>query len=118
MRVIYIAGPFRAPDAYGIRRNVRKAEELALEVWRMKAAALCPHLNTANFQGCLPDRLFLEGDLDLLRRCDAVLLVKGWERSEGTNAEVQFAEAAGIPVFEDKADLAEWLEKKRMEEMA
>lgn len=99
MKVIYIAGPFRAPDAWGIEQNIRRAEELALQVWRYGAAAICPHANTRYFQGAAGDQLFLEGDLEILRRCDAVLCTPLWESSEGAKAEVALAKSLGIPVY-------------------
>ena len=109
MRVVYIAGPYRGPHAWAIEQNIRAAEVLALEVWRLGAAALCPHANTAHFQGAAPDALWLAGDLAMLRRCDAVMLTPDWRRSSGARAEVLDAHACGIPVFDDLAELGAWL---------
>jgi hypothetical protein len=104
--VIYIAGPFRSKkpgDHWEQTQNIRRAEALALEVWKAGHVALCPHLNTANFQGALPDDVWLDGDLELLRRCDAVLLVAGYQESAGTHREIREAVDAGIPVYEGYA---------------
>lgn len=100
MKVIYIAGPFRASnkvtgksDAWGVQRNVMAAMACALEVWKLGAVALCPHSNTMFFQdaaGC-EDSVWLQGDLELLRRCDAIMLTPDWERSSGARAERDFA---------------------------
>lgn len=109
MKVVYIAGPFRSSTHWGIVHNVRRAELRALDVWGMGAAALCPHLNTANFQGAWPDELWIEGTLELLRRCDAVLLVAGWRGSEGTIAEIAEARRLGIPVFDVAGELEHWI---------
>jgi len=108
MLVIYIAGPFRAPNAWAIEQNIRRAEELALAVWLSGMAALCPHTNTRFFQGAADDAVWLDGDLELLTRCDAVLLVPGWERSQGATAERARAIEKGSPVFEDLDRLQEW----------
>ena len=59
MKVVYIAGPFRGPNAWEIEQNIRRAESLALEVWRAGAAALCPYTNTRFFQGAAPDDVWL-----------------------------------------------------------
>lgn len=99
MKVIYIAGPFRAPSAWGIEQNIRRAEELALEVWQSGGAAICPHANTRFFQGAAEDKIFLDGDLAILCRCDAVLCLPDWQRSEGACAEVAEATRLGIPVY-------------------
>ena len=99
-RVVYIAGPFRSPTGWGVTQNIRQAEEWALEVWKWGGIALCPHLNTANFSGALPDEVWLQGDLELLRRCDAVLALPRWYSSTGASVEAEFAETLRLPVFE------------------
>lgn len=107
-KVVYIAGPFRASSSWGIELNIRRAEELALLAWTAGFAVICPHANTRFYQGALPDEVWLDGDLEILRRCDAVLLVDGWEKSKGTAGEVAVAREEGIPVFEDIRELMEW----------
>lgn len=109
MNVVYIAGPYRGPNAWAIAENVRTAERAALEVWKMGAAALCPHTNTANFQGAAPDEVWLEGDLEMLRRCDAVYALPTFHLSTGAKAEIAEAERRHIPVFYKLADLFQWL---------
>lgn len=109
MKLVYIAGPFRGPDHWAIECNIRRAESLALEVWRLGAAALCPHMNTRHFQGVLPDAIWLKGDLEMVKRCDAVLMVQGWEKSEGAATEAAWANSLGIPVFESLDKLRFWL---------
>lgn len=108
-KVVYIAGPFRAATAYEIELNVRVAEARALEVWRLGAAAICPHANTRFFHGAAPDELWLSGDLELLRRCDALITCRGYENSSGAKAEIEFARANGIPIFHHILDLHMWL---------
>lgn len=107
MRIIYIAGPYRAPTEYGVYCNIQKAERVALEVWKAGYAAICPHKNTAFFGGACPDSVWLEGDLEILRRCDAVLLMDGWYYSGGAIAEYREAVRIGLPIFTDVAQLTE-----------
>jgi nucleoside 2-deoxyribosyltransferase len=110
LKVVYIAGPFRANSAWDVERNIRRAEELALWVWRAGAVALCPHTNTRFFQGAADDDIWLKGDLELLRRCDAVLLVASRETSAGTLDEILYACDNGIPVFNYLVNFKLWLE--------
>lgn len=110
--VVYVAGPFRGPDSWAIECNIRRAETLALEVWRLGAAAICPHTNTRFYQGAAPDAVWLDGDLAILAKCDAVLLTPDWQRSSGARAEVDFARARGIPVFETLDELRLWLHRR------
>jgi hypothetical protein len=93
-----------------MEKNIRAAETLALEVWRLGAACLCPHTNTRFFQGAAPDSVWLEGDLEMLRRCDALMLTADWERSSGARAEREEAILHNIPIFHELADLRYWLE--------
>jgi Domain of unknown function (DUF4406) len=109
VKVVYIAGPFRAASHWAVEQNIRVAEAIALEVWRMGAAALCPHTNARFFSGAAPDEVWLAGDLELLRRCDAVLMVGRWWESSGAREEKVAAGRYGLPAFEDLAGLREWL---------
>lgn len=97
-KVIFISGPYRAGTPYQIQENIRKAEAVALEVWKRGDIALCPHKNTALFDGECLDYVWLEGDLELLRRCDGMILVPGWENSSGVKAEIAEALKLGIPI--------------------
>lgn len=105
MKVIYIAGPFRAKTPWGIEQNIRRAEVLSLRVAKLGAMPLCPHTNTRNFEGEMPDQFWLDGTLELMAKCDAVILVEGWRNSEGSMGEVKKANELGIPVFEKLCDL-------------
>ena len=116
MKVVYVAGRYKAPTEWEIFRNIMAARSVAMDVWRMGAVALCPHLNTMLFGGYVypfdPNRdrnVWLEGDMELLRRCDAVVTVYGWESSEGASDEVKLAAKLTIPVFHDTERLREWL---------
>lgn len=99
MKVIYIAGKYRGPNAWAVEQNIRAAEDIAAKVWAMGHAALCPHANARHMEGVASDDVFLAGTLELMRRCDAVVLVPNWRDSEGARAEVAEAERLGIPVF-------------------
>jgi len=113
MKLIYIAGPFRGATPWDVEQNVRAAETLALDTWRAGAAALCPHTNTRFFDKSGDDKVFLDGTMEMLRRCDAVRLVLGWERSSGTRMEIMEAFKLKIPVFEEGSEFRQWLHDLR-----
>jgi len=108
-KLIYVAGPFRAPDCWQVQQNVMAAMELALKVWQAGHVAICPHANTMFYQGACPDDYWLKGDLEILRRCDAVVMVGDWIASDGAKGEESDAIEHGIPVFYGWDDLAQWL---------
>jgi hypothetical protein len=119
MKVAYIAGPFTGETAWDIECNVRRAEELALEVAKMGVMPLCPHTNTRFFHGQIHEAFWYEGTAELLRRCDIMITVPGWEKSNGARAEVGLANELEIPIIHSsdgawKADLLKFLQFGRM----
>lgn len=109
MKVVYIAGPFRGKNHWEVENNIRRAEALALDVWRLGVAVICPHTNTRFFDGAADDSIWLEGDKELLRRSDALMLTPDWEKSSGARAERQTAIDNHIPVFDTLESLKNWL---------
>src|SRR5512138_1662394 len=83
MKVVYIAGPYRAESEYGVLNNIRRAEEIAVKYWDQGCAVICPHKNSAFLGGPARDQMFLDGDLELVRRCDIVVMCPGWASSRG-----------------------------------
>ena len=112
MKVVYVAGPYRAPTEYGVLLNIQLAERLALKVWMAGAACICPHKNTAFFGGAAHDDVWLKGDLEIIRRCDAIICMEGWEKSVGASGEVALAKQLGIPVFERFEECEIWLKSQ------
>uniref|UniRef100_A0A6M3KBR3 DUF4406 domain-containing protein n=1 Tax=viral metagenome TaxID=1070528 RepID=A0A6M3KBR3_9ZZZZ len=93
MKVIYVAGPYRAETSYGVYQNIRKAEAKAVELWQQGYAVLCPHLNSQLFELMFnnANEICLKGGLVILERCDAIYMMKGWESSVGSRAELKVA---------------------------
>lgn len=106
MKVIYIAGKYRGPTPWAVEQNIRAAEDVAAKVIQAGHMPLTPHKNTAHMEGLADDAFFLEGTMELLRRCDAVLCVSNWRDSVGARAEVEEARRLGLPVFGTGTDLA------------
>lgn len=108
--VIYVAGKLAGANNFEIKKNVWEAEQLAMEVVRLGAVPLIPHANTGfTFFGVGEEEFWYEATLELLRRCNAVILVPNWKESKGAVGEVEEARARGIPVFETVDQLRDWL---------
>lgn len=109
MKLIYIAGPYRAPCAVKTQRNIFRAEQFGKRVLRELKGwfPIIPHMNTAlwDFDETLrdvTDDVYLAGTLEVMRRCDAVFV---FGDSEGVRAEVLEAEKLGIPVYRSLEDV-------------
>lgn len=99
IKVVYVAGAFRAKTQWGIMQNVRKAEEASLKLWKLGYAVICPHTMTQNFTGECSDEVWLNGCIELLKRADAIYLVDGWEKSEGSLVELNIAHDLGMAII-------------------
>jgi hypothetical protein len=107
--LVYVAGPFRASTPWLIEQNVRRAEEASLEVWKMGAVAVTPHLLTRHFQDALPDEVWIDGLMSLMSTCDVMLVLPGWKNSSGTKAEIAEAGRLKKNIFYTLKELADWL---------
>ena len=112
MKVVYIAGKYR--DTRGewyVMQNIREAERIALQIWKLGGVALCPHMNTRFFGGALPDETWLRGDKELLKRCDALFQMNNALDSEGAKVEIGYARILNMPVLKGTVQLRDFLEE-------
>lgn len=108
--IIYVAGPYRAATPEGVGLNIASAYKVGTEVIKRGYGVIIPHSNTGCMERILsnvPDEFWLAMTLELMRRCDAVVLCPGWTRSTGTLGEINEARRIGLPVYEDVDDLPE-----------
>jgi hypothetical protein len=96
---IYVAGPYRAKNAWEIERNIRKAEEAGLELARNGWTPIIPHTMYRFFQGTLTDEKWIEITKDLVRGCDVILFLPHWKDSEGSQGEFKVAYNLGHPMY-------------------
>jgi hypothetical protein len=113
--LVYVAGRYSAPSRAGVERNIRAAVAVGITVAELGAMPVVPHANTADaaFEETQPYQFWIEGTLELLRRCDAVLMVEGWQDSRGARGEHAEAKRLGKPIFETAHGLKQWLNAKR-----
>jgi hypothetical protein len=101
MKIVFIAGAYSAPTEWDVIQNIRASEDAAIQIWNLGVAAMCSNKNQAHLGGSAPNNVWLEGNLEFVRRSDAVFCVSGWEKSSGARAEVEAAQKAGIPLFSE-----------------
>lgn len=110
MKIIYICGPIRSESVGAQYENIGRGIAAAKAIWQAGGAAICPHM-FAYFWGDddALRKLLLEGELEMIRRCDAVLALPGWMRSVGASAEVCFARGQGITILESLEEAVRWV---------
>lgn len=106
IHMVYIAGKYRADTEVAVEYNVCEAECFGAVLLNAGYSVICPHSMTHGWERFgLPDEVFLRNGIVQLSRCDAMYVIPGWETSEGTKAEIAFAEKNHIPIFYDVNDL-------------
>jgi len=108
MKLIYIAGPYRAKTKARRDLHIEQAKLTAVLLLEKGWFPVSPILNTARFEEYCPwvdDQVFLNGTLDLMSRCDAVCLLPGYEFSEGTAGEIAEARRIGMKVYKAEIDV-------------
>jgi hypothetical protein len=101
MQLVYIAGPYRAKTIHGIHQNIEKAREVAFKYWGSGRAVICPHMNSALIDGLITDEQILLGCMIILSKCDAIVMMQGWQESKGSIDERDFALKHNIEVIYD-----------------
>jgi nucleoside 2-deoxyribosyltransferase len=108
VRLVYVAGPYRAATEYAVACNVHRAAAEAAELlYAHGYAVVCPHSMSHGWERhqCYTNDRTLEHCCEIVRRCDAVLVVGAWLTSSGTLQEIEAALAAGVPVYYSRQDL-------------
>lgn len=102
--LVYIAGPYSKPDPCENTHGAVMLADRILDVcW-----PVVPHLSHFwHTMSPKPYPLWLELDLAIMVRCDAVFRFGG--ESSGSDAEIEVALGGGIPVVYSEAELREWV---------
>jgi len=115
MKLVFISGPYRDPRGeWYITQNIQRAMRVGREIALLGGFPVIPHGNTAHMGGTdIPDSFWLDGDIVLMQRCDAVLFMNGWRHSAGALDEHMEAGLYGLPIFYGNAtgELAAWLKR-------
>lgn len=103
--LVYVAGAMSHRTKAGWWANIERGKAVALRLMLLGFAVDCPHLSAhyetvPGYEG-MDWTTWLSRDTTILRRCDAMFLVPGWESSKGANKELAVARRNAIPVFED-----------------
>lgn len=98
--LLYVAGSYGARNGRTVADHIDIAREAAIAIWKTGNYALCPHMNTAHMDDDIDNpELFYAGTMELLRRCDGIVMLQDWQDSPGATTELKHALAVGMPVW-------------------
>jgi len=113
MRVVYVAGPYRAKTIFGVLWNIWHSWWVAFRLWSWGYAVICPHTSSmfmdwAGRWFLRKDIPFIKGDLEIIDRMreglDFMVLRPRWQKSEGTKSEIERAHNISLKVYEWEHD--------------
>ena len=93
--IIYILGPMRGYENLNFDA-FNKAEEMLIELgWTVFNPARNP-------DGLKSPKAYIMIDIMALMECDAVLRLKGWDKSDGANVENALAKYLNLAIIDEK----------------
>lgn len=100
LRLVYVAGPYTAPTPRGVKKNISLARHCARAVAEVPGLfPVVPHQLGIGIEEVGDYAYWIEATLEVMRRCDAVYAIPGWEKSKGAVGEVKEAKRLGLPVL-------------------
>ena len=94
MKLLYIAGKYcDARGEWYQHLNIELSKRVARFFWMKGYAVICPHSNTAFMGDSCPDNWdrWLNGDLEILGRCDMIVMLPNYLDSPGALKELEHA---------------------------
>ena len=108
-KLIYIAGPYTPTEESSVEQNIAAARKVAEQVASPKIFPIVPHNTGTAIEHIGDYQFWINGTIELMHRCDAVLAMPTWERSRGATDEVRDADRVHLPVFYNIPDLIGWV---------
>jgi hypothetical protein len=109
-KLIYVAGKYTGKTWSEIEDNIRKAEEVSIQLIQRGWAVITPHKNTGHYEiyekvAGITYNDWIEISKTLLSKCDAIIMLHGWQSSKGARIEYDFACEMGMPIYTEVPDL-------------
>jgi nucleoside 2-deoxyribosyltransferase len=104
LKRIYVAGPYSATDIIQSLENITRGQRVATVLLLNGYTPFCPFLDYQLFLQLrhgehITKQQIRDYSLEWLKLCDAMVVLDGWENSDGTKREIEFAQKNGIPTF-------------------
>ena len=104
--LVYISGLYSNGET---DKNIKTARDMAIKIWEADFVAITPHLNTMHFEKDCKCKYedYIEGDIEILKRCDCIYALPNWKKSDGAKKELTYAMQNNILIVESIAELEE-----------
>lgn len=101
-KLLYVAGAYSG----NITENIKKAEEVSISLISNGFHVVTPHKNTSGYEKYENEKLtyktWIDMDLDILSRCDAIYIMQNSHNSNGVKKEIEHAKKLNMPIIYQK----------------
>ena len=98
-KLLYIVGAYSGD----IQSNIKEAEKVSINLIANGFHVITPHKNTSGYEkyedGNITYETWIDMDIDILSRCDAVYVMQNSKNSNGAFREIDFARKNNIPLI-------------------
>ncbi len=95
----YLSAPMSAPSAIDRMHHYLNARRASHELWEAEVLHYCPHTNSPSIGSSdVGYESWMAMDLEVLRRCDFIVMAGNWNESPGCRRELAMAMHLGKPV--------------------
>lgn len=116
LKIVFICGHYGDSQGYlSIERNIAAAREMAAALVRSGYGYYCPHLNSTHFEVITPEipvEFWYRMDHLIMRGCDALITLPGWETSSGARGDIDEARRLGLIVAHSLSSLDVFMEAR------
>lgn len=109
MVLIYVAGAYSASTQEGIEANIKAAQKLGAEVMTAfpgKVLAVVPQSMGKGLEDRGDYKFWCAATIELMKRCDGVVLRHNWRNSPGAVGEVDVALRMRMPIVVESENLS------------
>lgn len=106
--VAFVSGKYTGKTEAEVEKHIEEASIVAGKLWDMGYFAFCPHLNSAHLERhCknTPYEAFLGMCFWIIPYCDLMVMVEGWEASNGAPQERKLAGESQLIVYDRVEDV-------------
>ncbi len=101
-KLLYIAGAYSGNTI----ENIKKAEEVSINLISNGFHVVTPHKNTSGYEKYENEKItyktWIDMDLDILSRCDAIYVMQNSHNSNGVKKEIECAKKLNMPIIYEK----------------
>lgn len=108
----FIGGPYSSKYGwFGRVSNILRMARYKYHILKMGYVPVAPNVIYCLLSHLQPREYWLEGTQKLLRQCDVLFLIPGWESSSGARAEHDLAASNNQPIFTSLTELKRYLQR-------